>query len=114
MLVHDDTPRNKWHLAVVEDTIAGEDGLVRAANIRTSTGRANHPIVKLYPLEVAAEDPLLQDKLNEPNSDKTVQPETQVTTSEKRPVYKAALQGRKQIREWTETLSAPPEDVENQ
>jgi len=113
VLVHDDTPRINWRLAVVEDTIAGEDGLVRAANIRTSTGRTNRPIVKLYPLEVAAEDPLLQDKLNDPDSDQTVQPEKPVTTSEKRPVRKAALQGRKQLREWTEILSAPPEDVEN-
>ena len=44
VLVHDDMPRINWHLAVVEDTISGEDGLVRAANIRTSTGRTNHLI----------------------------------------------------------------------
>ena len=44
VLVHDDTPRINWHLAVVEDTISGEDGLIRAANIRTSTGKTNHPV----------------------------------------------------------------------
>ena len=37
-------------LAVVEDTISGKDGVIRAANIRTSTGKTNHPITKLYPL----------------------------------------------------------------
>ena len=37
VLVHGDIPRVKWRLAVVEDVIAGEDGLIRAANIWTST-----------------------------------------------------------------------------
>ena len=49
-------PCINWHLAVVEDTISREDGLVRAANIRMSTGRTNGPITKLFPLEVTAED----------------------------------------------------------
>ena len=30
----------------------GRDGLVRAANIRTSNRKTNRPIEKLYPLEV--------------------------------------------------------------
>jgi len=38
-LVHDDTPHINWRLA-----ISGEDGLIRAANIKISTGRTNRPI----------------------------------------------------------------------
>jgi len=49
---------------VIEDTISGEDGLVRAANIRTSTGRTNRPKTKLYPLEVTTSDSLPQPKKN--------------------------------------------------
>ena len=52
VLVHNEGPRLDWRLAVVEKLIVGGDGLIRAANIRTSTGRTNRPIVKLYPLEV--------------------------------------------------------------
>jgi len=52
ILVHDDTPRINWQLAVVEDTISEDNSLIRAANIRTSTGRTNCPITKLYPREV--------------------------------------------------------------
>ena len=47
VLVHNDTPRTMWKLAVIEELIRGNDGLVRAANIRTATGR---PIARLVPL----------------------------------------------------------------
>jgi len=57
VLIHDDTPCITWHLVVIEDAIVEEDGLIRAANIRTSTERTNHPIMKLYPLELTAMDP---------------------------------------------------------
>jgi len=59
VLVHDDTLHINWRLAVVEDTIVKEDGLIKTANIRTSTGRINHPVTKSYPLEVTMTDPLL-------------------------------------------------------
>ena len=56
VLVHDNGPRVQWRLAVVESLIQGGDGLVRAANIRTSTGHTNRPIVRLVPLEVSAQN----------------------------------------------------------
>ena len=52
VLVHDDSARVNWKLAVVESLNKGADGLVRSANIRTATGRTNRPIAHLYPLEV--------------------------------------------------------------
>ena len=36
----------------VEELSFGGDGLVRAVNIRTSSGKTNRPITKLYPLEI--------------------------------------------------------------
>ena len=38
VLVHDDKPRNSWKLAIIEELIRGNDGLVRAVNIRTKNG----------------------------------------------------------------------------
>ena len=54
VLVHDDTKRVNWKLAIIESVNRGADGMIRSANIRTATGRTNHPIARLYPLEVSA------------------------------------------------------------
>ena len=56
VLIHDEGPRLDWKLTVVEELIVGGDGLVQAAIIRTSSGKTNRPIVKLYPLEVSSSD----------------------------------------------------------
>ena len=55
VLVHDDTPRVNWRLAVIEELVRGNDGLVRAAKIRTTQGRTNRPIAKLIPLEFSSD-----------------------------------------------------------
>ena len=53
VLIHDDTPRNKWKLGVVIKLHPGKDGLTRAATLRTANRRElSRPIEKLYPLEV--------------------------------------------------------------
>ena len=57
LLVHDDTPCISWKIAVVEELISGNDGLVRAVNIQTPTGKANRPITKLVPLEISSSEP---------------------------------------------------------
>ena len=54
VLVHDDSPRISWKLAVVEELLQENDGLVQATNIRTAQGKTNHPITRLIPLEVSA------------------------------------------------------------
>jgi hypothetical protein len=53
VLAHDDGPRANWRLAVIDNLVGGKDGLIRSADIRTSTGRTNRPIARLYPLEVS-------------------------------------------------------------
>ena len=59
VLVHDDKPRLDWKLAVIEELLTGNDGLVRAANIRTRNYVTSRPISKLYPLEVSSTTPEL-------------------------------------------------------
>lgn len=54
VLIHDNTPRIQRRLAVIEKVNKGADGLIHSANVRTSTGRTNRPITKLYPFEVTA------------------------------------------------------------
>ena len=59
VIIHDkDRPRGFWRLAVVKDTLKGQDGTVRGAILRT-TNKGGHsmelrwPIQLLYPLEVS-------------------------------------------------------------
>jgi len=54
VVVHDDVPRSRWQLAVIEELIEGPDGGIKAATIRTNTGKTNRPVTKLFPLEVNA------------------------------------------------------------
>jgi len=46
--VHNDTPKVKWDLAVIENVIMGSD---KVANICTKAEITNYPIAKLYSLE---------------------------------------------------------------
>ena len=106
VLVHDDTHRSTWKLAVIESLIKGGDGLVRAANIRTNTGCTNRPITKLYPLEISAD----VENLDEPNRDSTNVLAT--NNSNGRPRRAAASNALRRISEWANSLRGPPEDVE--
>ncbi|XP_060554088.1 uncharacterized protein LOC132715131 [Ruditapes philippinarum] len=51
--IYDESPRTQWKLGVIQQLIYGNDGLTRAAILRTSNGLVtSRPIVKLYPLEI--------------------------------------------------------------
>ena len=91
-------------MAVIESLIRGADGLVRAANIRTSSGRTNRPITKLHPLKITA------------TTKETELPSTETKNEAekpKRPKRQAALRASDRISNWIDVLSCPPEDVEN-
>ena len=63
---------------MVERLNKGADCLTRSADIRTSTGRTNRPIAKLYPFEVtAAEMPPTDGKSTRKNSVTAVDQESQ-------------------------------------
>ena len=104
VLVQSDNSRVQWRMAVIESLIKGSDGLVRAVNIRTSNGRTNRPITKLYPLEITA-----TTKKADPSAVKTIDD----AKIPKRPKRKAAQQASQRISNWIDALSGPPEDVEN-
>ncbi|XP_063602709.1 uncharacterized protein LOC134778750 [Penaeus indicus] len=53
LIVEQHTPRNQWRLGRVVEAIAGEDGLVRKAKVRTSSGVLTRPVVKLCLLEAS-------------------------------------------------------------
>ena len=121
VLVHDDGPRVLWRLAVVENLIYGGDGLVRAANIRTSTGRTNRPIVRLIPLEVSAQE---KDSARSDNSSLSYRDKSANSTCdsqvdvhrgvvESRPARNSARSTRERLTQWADILSAPLEDVMN-
>ena len=106
--VQDETKRINWRLAIIESLITGKDGLVRAANIRTSTGCTNRPIAKLYPLKVRATTPLKKSTTAEESSEKNEQLSRNLPPRKTRA---AAVAAKEKIKDWTSSLLRPPEDV---
>ena len=111
VLVHDDKPRYSWKLTIIEELIRGNDGLVRAANIRTKTGTTNRPITKLHPLEITAR---VTEQANQ--TDSKEEPERPITTPEpltmstpQRQKGTAAVEARKKISAWAQELRPAPE-----
>ena len=61
--IHDESKRIYWKLAVIEKLITGNDGHSRSAVVRTSNGRTNGPITKLFPLELNVRDTRRSERL---------------------------------------------------
>ena len=108
VLVHDDTPRASWKLAIFESLIKGGDGMVRAANIRTSNGCTNRPITKLYPQEVSTS----RETKDRPSRGNNSSAQTVAVNLHSRPQRASASEALKRISEWARNLRAHPEDVE--
>ena len=47
--------RNLWPLGIVESLIAGKDGVVRAARLRSGRDRLERAVQQLYPLELSCD-----------------------------------------------------------
>ncbi|XP_028417097.1 uncharacterized protein LOC114541359 [Dendronephthya gigantea] len=101
--------RAPWHGGFWERLI---DGLVRAANIRTSKAHTNRLITKLYPLEVAL--------ITRSNPDESYVPPTRAESIANSPLIyvtpkkqgrTAAREAKKKIKDWTGELLRVPEDV---
>ena len=112
ILIHDDTPRIKWKFAVIEGVNKGADGLIRSADIQTTTGKLNWPIARLYPLEMTASETAKRNtsqiNITEPSTSSAIDTDVPAHT---RQVRDAAKKGRVQIKQWTTLLRGPPEDV---
>lgn len=50
ILREDGVPTNHWPLGRIQEVFPGEDGLVRAATVRTTKGTYKRPVVKMSPL----------------------------------------------------------------
>ncbi|XP_071153450.1 uncharacterized protein [Mytilus edulis] len=87
--IHNECPRINWKIGIVTELARGNDGLVRSARIRTSTGETTRPIAKLYPLEVT------QTMTNNSNF-----PIGEQEHMEDRPKRKASLKARETIQKW--------------
>ena len=112
MLIHDDVPRTKWKMAVIEQLIRGNDGYVRAATIRYHSGRTNRPISKLYPLEVSSFETVDQNTIDD--HDKSNQGSNVADQMTRQSTRSSAMKAKGNIPNWTKMLlSHPSEDVEN-
>ena len=114
VLIHDDTPRMQWRLAVVEELIMGLDGFVRAAKIRTSSGKTNRPIAKLFPLEVnVSEGQGISDCTGTDSNPGDELTDDDTPAVHGRATRDVAVRARNLIKDWTNALSVGPEDVKN-
>ena len=84
-------------MAIIEEINKGEDGLIHSANVKTSTGKTNWPITKLYPLEVKAAEQPTMDSMGETATIPTQLPQ--------QPVRQAALRGRQRVQQWIHSLA---------
>ena len=138
VMIHDDgLKRSRWAMGIVEETITGNDGVIRGARLRrlSSDGKQQvieRPIQKLYPLEINHEKdsrehtdtisgniPVSDSVSNEndetqqiPEVDNAVSIESTTRVKERsRPTRKAAIAGieRRRLNEGTDS-----EDVDYQ
>lgn len=109
VLIHNDGPRLHWRLGVIDSLIQGNDGLVRAVNVRTNNRVTSRPISRLYPLEVS-HPPDDQSGHSDATGTATNGVEDGVGERLQRA---AAKRARTRLLEWTTRLSRPPEDVKN-
>lgn len=91
---------------MIENLLEGKDEQIRAAHIRTSNGKTNRPIVKIYPLEVRA-----TSEENHPveTEESIMQNENSPEDRTKRPIRATARNALQRISNWTKVLNAPPE-----
>ena len=118
VLIHDDSPRFRWKMAVIENLIKGKDEYVRAAEVRTSSGRTNRPINRLYPLEISCKRDDVVDAGTIKNEDDDQQCADDIdehsTLMGERPIRSSAAKARLNISRWSKEILCPaPEDVEN-
>ena len=85
---------------------------MRAANIRTSTGLTNRPIVRLIPLEASTHSACGESSYEKNfNSTTDGKVDAVIEVAESRPTRHAAKKAQDGMMQWVNILSAPPEDV---
>ena len=95
VLIHDDSPRVTWKVALVTSIKRGYDGLAYSVNVRTANGTTNHPITRLHPLEIQA-----KEVSHTANRDTTVQTPSPV----RGPQRDAARRAIRRIADWVKDI----------
>ena len=90
IIADDEKKRGKWSLGVVEELVAGKDGEVRVAKVRSKKSHLERAVQQLYPLELSCDV--------EPPAKAVMNPEAPTF----RPKRAAAVVARQRIREVTE------------
>ena len=124
-MVHDDTPRLQWKLAVVDDLVKGNNDLVHSAQISTASYKTNRPITRLYPLEVVSSsdsNPATETRDSDLTGESTENNSPVIEAAQKsstknqsddqahpRSKRRAATRAMHRISEWTDALCAPGE-----
>ena len=109
--IHDDTPRSRWKLSVMEGLNRVNDGYIRSVTVHTASGRTNRPIAHLYPLEVSVNECSVNkgsEELSQQGIDQQDVHDSQDITSQQQPVRRAMIKARDQVTEWTKMLCCPP------
>ena len=104
-MVHDEKSRNAWKLAVIEESVRGNDGLMRSASIRTKNGQTNRPITKLYLLEIGAKS----NKKDRKATDHICRPQMNSTHLDQRELLRG--KGDKKFRNGPKNFARGQEDV---
>lgn len=112
VLVHDELPRFRWKMAIVDELIRSEDGQVRAAFVRTKNGRASRPLQKLFPIEVRAAVPSASESEAAPPAGEPAKPASQ-DVEPRRSSRPAAAAAKKKITQLAAELQRPESDSED-
>ncbi|XP_070532936.1 uncharacterized protein [Ptychodera flava] len=97
VLIHDSQKkRAQWKLAIVQKLNAGNDGLVRSAEIKTANGPSNRPITKLHPLEINTGDV----NGTSPSTD-----DCATTNHIRRSSRRATKEAMRRIKEWNRVIA---------
>ena len=97
--IHEDKyPKSRWTIGVIKALTTGNDGLMRAAIVRTKYGTASQPIVKLYPLEIC--DTTIKSDTFQPEDRDSYQLGTN-DSPRRLPICEAAVCASQKIHEWT-------------
>ena len=102
VLLKENSPRGTWKLGMIEELIPSKDDAVRAATVRTASGKLlNRPLNFLYPLECSevSEKPTESDEPvgNNGNQDDTSKQKSGNEPAEKRTTRRAAIEARRKL-----------------
>jgi len=84
LIGEDNKKRLDWKLGRVLELFPGRDGISRVAKLKAAYGQVTRPAQRLYPLEMAKEDPVAEKMLQEEEKEKRLGGEAAKTRNGRR------------------------------